>query len=160
MAKKTYRPGRNLVIFFLGVGVLYGLVALGGNWKPELGLDLQGGTRITLIATGNPSSDAMNEARLEAGLPVFANPRNTTSGALRQIDASISANRPLRVLCYGLGLVQGPMPYGHVEVLQRLTELGLPVAEGVTVCTGQEEIQAAVERWAARRAELEQHVSQ
>lgn len=63
MAKKTYRPGRNLVIFFLGVGVLYGLVALGGNWKPELGLDLQGGTRITLIATGNPSSDSMDEAR-------------------------------------------------------------------------------------------------
>jgi DNA ligase (NAD+) len=99
--------------------------------------------------------DAMNEARLEAGLPVFANPRNTTSGALRQIDASISANRPLRLLCYGVGLVQGQMPYGHVEVLQRLTELGLPVAEGVTVCTGQEEIQAAVDQWAARRAELD-----
>lgn len=63
MAKKTYRPGRNLVIFFLGVGVLYGLVALGGNWKPELGLDLQGGTRITLIAEGNPSKSNLNEAR-------------------------------------------------------------------------------------------------
>lgn len=63
MAKKTYRPGRNLVIFFLGVGVLYGLVALGGNWKPELGLDLQGGTRITLIAKDNPSKGNLNEAR-------------------------------------------------------------------------------------------------
>jgi len=63
VAKKTYRPGRNLVIFFLGVGVLYGLVALGGNWKPELGLDLQGGTRITLIAVDNPSKANLNEAR-------------------------------------------------------------------------------------------------
>lgn len=63
MAKKTYRPGRNLVIFFLGVGVLFGLVALGGNWKPELGLDLQGGTRITLIAKDSPSKDNLNEAR-------------------------------------------------------------------------------------------------
>lgn len=63
MAKKTYRPGRNLVIFFLGVGVLYGLVALGGTWKPELGLDLQGGTRITLIAKDNPSKANLNEAR-------------------------------------------------------------------------------------------------
>ncbi|MET3963667.1 preprotein translocase subunit SecD [Marmoricola sp. OAE513] len=63
MAKKTYRPGRNLVIFFLGVGVLYGLVALGGNWKPELGLDLQGGTRITLIATGDVKKSSLNEAR-------------------------------------------------------------------------------------------------
>ena len=32
----------------------YGLVALAGAWKPELGLDLQGGTRITLIAKGDP----------------------------------------------------------------------------------------------------------
>lgn len=63
MAKKTYRPGRNLVIFFLGVAVLFGFVALGGNWKPELGLDLQGGTRITLIAKDNPSKGNLNEAR-------------------------------------------------------------------------------------------------
>ena len=63
MAKKTYRPGRNLVIFFLGVGVLFGLVALGGSWKPELGLDLQGGTRITLIAVDDPSKANLEEAR-------------------------------------------------------------------------------------------------
>ena len=43
--------------------VLYGLVALGGTWKPELGLDLQGGTRITLIAEGDPSQENLDEAR-------------------------------------------------------------------------------------------------
>lgn len=99
--------------------------------------------------------DEMNAARLEAGLPMFANPRNTTSGALRQIDASISAARPLRMLCYGLGQVEGQMPAGHVEALARLRDFGLPVAEGVTVCTSQEEIQAAVDAWAAKRAELD-----
>ncbi|ABL81894.1 MULTISPECIES: protein translocase subunit SecD [unclassified Nocardioides] len=62
MARKSYRPGRTLVVFFLVVAVSYGLVALGGTWKPELGLDLKGGTRIMMTATGNPTSANLNEA--------------------------------------------------------------------------------------------------
>jgi len=63
MARKTARPGRNLAIFFLVLVCAYVLVAVGGKWKPELGLDLQGGTRIMMIAKGHPSSEAMKEAR-------------------------------------------------------------------------------------------------
>jgi preprotein translocase subunit SecD len=54
--------GRTLVVFLAGIAVLYGLVALGGTWKPALGLDLQGGTRITLTANGNPSKENLEEA--------------------------------------------------------------------------------------------------
>lgn len=63
MARKTRRPGRTLGVFFLGLAIAYGLVALGGTWKPELGLDLQGGTRITLVADGSPTKENLNEAR-------------------------------------------------------------------------------------------------
>jgi preprotein translocase subunit SecD len=63
MARTTSRPGRTLGVFFLVLVLAYGLVALGGKWKPELGLDLQGGTRIMMIAKGHPSADAMKEAR-------------------------------------------------------------------------------------------------
>ncbi|QCW50961.1 protein translocase subunit SecD [Nocardioides dongxiaopingii] len=63
MAKKQARPGRTLVVFLLGTAILYGLVALAGSWKPALGLDLQGGTRITLNAQGDPSADSLDEAR-------------------------------------------------------------------------------------------------
>jgi len=63
MARKTARPGRTVVVFFLGLAIAYGLVALGGTWKPELGLDLQGGTRITLTAQGSPSAENLDEAR-------------------------------------------------------------------------------------------------
>ncbi|MCW2765347.1 MAG: protein-export rane protein SecD [Nocardioides sp.] len=63
MARKTARPGRTLVVFFIGVAIAYGLVALGGTWKPALGLDLQGGTRITLSAVGNPTAAQLDEAR-------------------------------------------------------------------------------------------------
>ena len=63
MAARRHRPGRTLIVFFLGVGVMYGLVALAGTWKPALGLDLQGGLRITLTAEGSPSDENFEEAR-------------------------------------------------------------------------------------------------
>ena len=66
MARTTpaSRAGRTLVVFFRTMGVIYGLVAIAGSWKPELGLDLQGGTRITLIAKDeNNSSANLEEAR-------------------------------------------------------------------------------------------------
>ena len=63
MAKKQQRPGRTLVVFFLGVAISFGLVALTGTWTPQLGLDLEGGTRITLQAKGNPSQENLDEAR-------------------------------------------------------------------------------------------------
>ena len=50
MAKRTPRPGRTLLVFLISIAVLYGLAAIGGTWKPRLGLDLEGGTRITLSA--------------------------------------------------------------------------------------------------------------
>ena len=62
MARAT-RPSRTLAIFFLGVIVMYGLVALAGSWKPALGLDLEGGTRIRLTATGDGvTSENLKEA--------------------------------------------------------------------------------------------------
>lgn len=57
------RAGRTLLVFFAGLLVTYGLVALAGQWKPTLGLDLQGGTRITLIAKGD---DVKQESLKEA----------------------------------------------------------------------------------------------
>jgi preprotein translocase subunit SecD len=63
MARKTARPGRTLAVFFVGLAIAFGLVALAGNWKPELGLDLQGGTSIRLTPKGNPSAESLNEAR-------------------------------------------------------------------------------------------------
>ena len=64
MAKKTPRPVRTLVIFGLAIVVLYGLAAIGQTWKPRLGLDLEGGTRITLSAI--PSGEgAITETKLK-----------------------------------------------------------------------------------------------
>ena len=71
MAARRPRPGRSLIIFFLGLAIIYGLTALSQAspaegekaWRPALGLDLQGGTRITLTAEKAPSSENLEEAR-------------------------------------------------------------------------------------------------
>lgn len=63
MAKRTPRPVRTLMILGLTIVVLYGLAALGQTWKPRLGLDLEGGTRITLSA--NPEGGAVTPTKLK-----------------------------------------------------------------------------------------------
>jgi preprotein translocase subunit SecD len=62
MARKSARPGRTVTVFFLGLAIAYALVALIGTWKPALGLDLQGGTQITLTAKGAVKSDTLQQA--------------------------------------------------------------------------------------------------
>ena len=62
MASLTVRPGRTLLIFLLAVVVMYGLAAIGGTWKPKLGLDLAGGTTITLVPQGNPAGSQLDQA--------------------------------------------------------------------------------------------------
>lgn len=99
--------------------------------------------------------DQMNQEREEAGLTRFANPRNAASGALRQLDSSISAQRPLRLLAYGIGQIEGEMPYLHSETLARLRELGLTTAEGTSVCRSADELWEACESWLERRPDLD-----
>jgi preprotein translocase subunit SecD len=63
MARSSSRPQRTLAIFFLAIIAMYALVALAGSWKPALGLDLEGGTRIRLSATGdNITAENLKEA--------------------------------------------------------------------------------------------------
>ena len=63
MARNRYRPLRTVVVFFVGLAIAFGLVALAGSWTPRLGLDLQGGTRISLVASGEDvSQESLQEA--------------------------------------------------------------------------------------------------
>ncbi|HYC51223.1 MAG TPA: NAD-dependent DNA ligase LigA [Gemmatimonadaceae bacterium] len=74
--------------------------------------------------------EKMNEERVKAGEPVFANPRNSSAGALRQLDPAISAARPLRFFAYTIAVQEGEeLPTRtQWELLDQLSEWGLPVA--------------------------------
>jgi DNA ligase (NAD+) len=70
----------------------------------------------------------LNEQRLSQGEAVFANPRNAAAGSLRQLDPSITAARPLKIFCYGVGEVRGHSFASHWEVLQTLRTWGFRVS--------------------------------
>ena len=75
--------------------------------------------------------EQMNEARVAAGEPVFANPRNAAAGALRQLDPAITAQRPLRFFGYAVATPAGAaaLPFRtQWELLETLAAWGVPVA--------------------------------
>lgn len=74
----------------------------------------------------NAAFAAMNAERDEAGLPVFANPRNSTAGTLKQLDPKIAAKRPLRFIAHGLGAYEGPILASEDDFISLLRSLGLP----------------------------------
>jgi len=73
-----------------------------------------------------PAFRALNEARLEAGEPPFANPRNAAAGTVRLLDPSVTASRKLDCYFYALAhMGAGEPPQRHDESLERMRELGL-----------------------------------
>ncbi len=62
MARKPMRPARTVGIFFVCLAIAFGLVAITGQWTPRLGLDLQGGTRITLVTNDDVTASSLDEA--------------------------------------------------------------------------------------------------
>jgi DNA ligase (NAD+) len=79
----------------------------------------------------------LNASRLAEGLEPFANPRNATAGALRQLDPRLAAERPLDIFVYGAG--RGEEALGarsHVELMERLRGLGLRTNERLVRSNG------------------------
>jgi DNA ligase (NAD+) len=71
--------------------------------------------------------EMLNQRRMNKGESVFANPRNAAAGSLRQLDSKITAQRPLTIFVYGVGVVRGLEFSSQAGMLEYLSDLGFPV---------------------------------
>ncbi|HKK14933.1 MAG TPA: NAD-dependent DNA ligase LigA [Gammaproteobacteria bacterium] len=99
--------------------------------------------------------DQLNRTAEKKGQKTFVNPRNAAAGSLRQLDSRITAERPLEIYCYGVGLVEaGGLPDRQSEVLEALRGWGLRVYQGVERVTGLRGCEDYYDRMERRRDDL------
>lgn len=99
--------------------------------------------------------EEMNRQRAASDESIFANPRNSTSGALRRIHQTSEIKMPLRVFTYGVGMLEGSVPSQHFDTLERLSSWGLPIAPGIEVCHTVDDIWELYERWLTDRPDVD-----
>lgn len=98
--------------------------------------------------------DALNQRLLEAGERIYQNPRNTAAGSLRQLDASLTAQRPLAILTYDVVDSDGDIPRKQWDLLHYLKTLGFPVSDQVEFCQNLDEVIASCEQRVETRDSL------
>jgi DNA ligase (NAD+) len=69
----------------------------------------------------------LNEQRASSGEAEFKNPRNVTAGSIRLLDPKLCAKRKLRFLCHGMGFCEGLQVRTHMDFLEKVRELGIPI---------------------------------
>ncbi len=102
---------------------------------------------------------ALNRRQGEVGGKLFANPRNSAAGSLRQKDVSITASRELSLFTYQLGAIEGGPPLRtHTETLELLAALGLPVNPEIRTVSTLDEVYERCRYWLEHRHDLDYEI--
>ena len=101
---------------------------------------------------------ALNANLVEDGKAPFANPRNSAAGSLRQKNPAVTARRPLRMICHGLGYTEGFSPETLHDAYLAMTAWGLPVSEHTTRVAGLAAVGERIEYWGQRRHQIEHEI--
>ena len=99
-----------------------------------------------------------NEAQVAAGKKPAPNPRNAAAGSLRQLNPAITAERPLAIYVYGVGVHGGAAPDTQWETLTWLRERGFRTNPHAERAETIEEVAEACAAWEARRPELDYEI--
>ncbi|MCV2878440.1 NAD-dependent DNA ligase LigA [Sedimentimonas flavescens] len=97
---------------------------------------------------------ALNARQAERGDKPFANPRNAAAGSLRQLDARITAARPLRFFAYAWGALSEPLALTQINAIARLKALGFQTNPLTELCNGPQDMLAHYRGIEAQRASL------
>ncbi len=98
--------------------------------------------------------DRFNEAQIAAGRKPAPNPRNAAAGSLRQLNPAVTAERPLSIYVYGVGVHSDSAPATQSETLAWLHTLGFRTNPDAQRLETIEEVSEACAAWEARRGEL------
>ena len=104
---------------------------LNGSYFPEV-VEIRGEVIMKKL-----DFDAMNKRLAANNEKTFVNSRNAAAGSLRQLDPAIVAARPLSFYAYGIGETSEVLGASHIELMQRLKTLGIPVNPGVVSGTSE-----------------------
>ncbi len=97
---------------------------------------------------------ALNERQAAKGDKSFANPRNAAAGSLRQLDATITAARPLRFFAYAWGALSAPLGATQFEAIQQLKALGFQTNPLTVLCASPADVLDHYRRIEGQRATL------
>ncbi len=100
------------------------------------------------------SFEMLNKARQQQGEEPFANPRNATSGSLKQLDSRVTAGRKLALFCYGIGACEGAVLKTQQQLFSALSAWQLPVNEYAKQCGDIERVIDYCAQWEDRRKTL------
>lgn len=97
---------------------------------------------------------ALNERQRQAGKTVFANPRNSAAGSLRQLDPAITASRTLHFFAYAWGEISALPASTQMGMIAAFKHFGLPVNPLMVLCHTEEELLAQYRQIESQRARL------
>jgi DNA ligase (NAD+) len=98
---------------------------------------------------------ALNNRRRDANEPLFANPRNSAAGSLRQKDPTVTAGRELAFLSYQLGVIEGgPKFETHSETLSYMADAGFPVNPEIKTVDSIDQVMEFCRHWQDHRHDL------
>jgi DNA ligase (NAD+) len=102
--------------------------------------------------------EEFNDAWAEAGNTPFSNPRNAAAGSLRMKDASVTAKRPLSMMCHGLGYREGFTPTRQSDAYAAMRDWGLPTSDRAKVLDSLDAVKEFIEYYAEHRHDVEHDI--
>ena len=152
----TYEDGKLVRAATRGDGIRGEEVTHNARTVRAIPLSLKGGPKGRIEIRGEvylpkKNFERINKEQEDAGQPLYANPRNTAAGTMRNLDPALVAKRGLSAWMYQL---VPPEFESHAEMLKDLAKWGLPVEPHWRHCDGIETLIAFCEEWREKRGSL------